>query len=1072
MRFFLAAAAFCTFTLFVLAFSPLQSESSGEFPRELYVRRPVASPQSVSSSVFGPAPAPALVSEVLKKRAARDCFGRPATALVEKLNAFGPGSRRSVAAEAQAPVTLRVLVLRVDFLADRTGSLTTSEGGRFDLRRGTTGFIDPPPHNRDYFLAHMQALSRYYAAMSDSQVLIQYGVFPVSPDSAFHLSDTADYGPWTYSEGDYEIAVRLITDAVEAADLSAEPIVFSQYDMVYVYHAGADLQGDINGDSPYDIPSFTAGLADPIPVDGGASYVYAATVLPETVSQDGLTGAINGVTVHETGHMLGLPDLYNTDDFLPSVGYWSLMDTGNYLSGYVLDPASQEYVYVFGLLPGGLDAYCRRELGRVFGVRTLEEVPVGEQWDDTLRAVEASYEVLRVPLSASEYLMIENRQSELDGNGEIRVTSDPGTGVILGPEANEYDALLPGSGILIWHVDENVISSRSSQGLSPNGGPLARGIDLEEADGIEDLGDPASWEWLGSEFDPYFLGNATLFTPSSVPNSDVNSGTSSHLYVEVASPRAVGMHVSIDRRWAKQGWPVVARGISGSVPGFGDFDDDGLFEIFLAGRDSTLRAWTAPGETYLAGHSGGFFARVPGSVMPVVCYVPVASALVGTVSVSGEGKLYAWAVNDVHSPVLPGEVLAGWPPSIPPVTTSPCAAGTAAIAGCSDGGVYAISSSGTVAWTSASVSGLPVTGSVAAGDLDGDGSYEVAYSSGRSSVYCVSSATGEDVFPPFLLPEDAAADTAGPFVLMADVDGDPDSTLEVLVVLQSGMTFALDMTGTPLSGWPVVLGATFVTWPSAGDVDGDGLAELVVHSAGGNVFVVNGSGIVSSGWPFESGSRADSLSERAGFGASNAVSIVNIDGGSARELLFRQGDSEVTAMTGTRTRVEGWPVSTGAQVSGAPCLADLEGDGATELLVPLADSLLWCFELPADDPGMQWPVVGSTSQRANCLAKPGGYVAASGHGLIAGGRVYAQPNPSRGGSTNIRFTLGSAAAVTVELFDLSGRRVFSFRGTGSPAENSVLWPHAGAAPGVYVVRVEAEADGRKDVAFGRASVIN
>jgi hypothetical protein len=172
----------------------------------------------------------------------------------------------------------------------------------------------------------------------------------VSPDSAFHLSDTADYGPWTYSEGDYEIAVRLITDAVEAADLSAEPIVFSQYDMVYVYHAGADLQGDITGDSSYDIPSFTAGLADPIPVDGGASYVYAATVLPETVSQDNLTGAINGVTAHETGP-LG-PDLSNTDDFLPSVGCWSLMDTGNYCRDTCWI-ATQEYVYVFGL-PGGL----------------------------------------------------------------------------------------------------------------------------------------------------------------------------------------------------------------------------------------------------------------------------------------------------------------------------------------------------------------------------------------------------------------------------------------------------------------------------------------------------------------------------------------------------------------------------------------------------------------------------------------------------------------------------------------------------------------------------------------------
>ncbi|MBN1504978.1 MAG: immune inhibitor A, partial [Candidatus Eisenbacteria bacterium] len=802
-------------------------------------------------SEFAP---PAFLSEALKKRAAPDCFGRPSAALLERFGSLAPASRLSVSGVTQSPVVLRALVLRVDFLSDRTGSLTTSEGGRFDLRNGATAVIDPPPHNRDYFAAHMQALSRYYLAMTDSHVVIQASVFPAAQDSAFHLSDTADYGPWTYSETDYEIAVRLITDAVNAADQSSEPIVFSEYDLVYIFHAGADLQGDIDGDSYNDIPSFTAGLEEPVPVDGGSSYVYAATVLPETVTQDGLTGAINGVIAHESGHMLGLPDLYNTEDFLPSVGYWSLMDTGNYLSGYVWDPTVQDYVYVFGLVPGGLDPYCRRELGRLFGVPALEEVVVEEAWADTLFAVESSYRVLKVPVNAAEYFLVENRQSELDGNGEIVVTTDPATAVILGPESNEYDALLPGSGILIWHVDENVISSRACEGLCPNGGPQERGIDVEEADGIEDLGDPASWEWLGSEFDPYFVGNATLFTPSTVPNSDANSGTSSDVYVEVTSPRAVGMRVSVERQWARPGWPAAARGLSGAVPGFEDFDLDGMDEIFLAGCDSTLRIWTAAGETYLAGHSDGFFAHAPGSVMPVVCNAPLGTLLVGTVSVGGQGKLYAWVAGDVNPPLPRGQVMVGWPPAIPSVTTSPCWFNDNAIVGCSDGAVYAVNGAGAVDWTSASVSGLPVTGSVAAGYLHGGRpdvvQYQVAYSSGRSLVHCVSSGSGEDVFPPFALPEEAAADTAGPFILMADVDGKPDSTLEVLAVLQSGQAFALDAAGELLAGWPISLGDTVLTWPSAGDVDGDGLVELVIHSAGGRVYVVNGSGAVSSGWPY------------------------------------------------------------------------------------------------------------------------------------------------------------------------------------------------------------------------------
>jgi M6 family metalloprotease-like protein len=1016
------------------------------------------------------------MSQVQKRRATRDCLGRPASSLSEKLELSRRPSEQGVAGAQQAPVILRVLGLRVDFLSDRAGSQTTSEGGKFDLRRGTGEFIDPPPHNRDYFSAHLQAVARYYSAMSNGQIIIQWDVFPSSPDTSFHLSDTADYGPWTYSDADFQLAERLITDAVQAADNSAEPITFSQYDIVLLFHAGSDLQGDINNDSPYDIPSFTAGLEHPVPVDGGTSYVYAATVLPETVSQDGLTGALNGVTVHETGHMLGLPDLYNTDDFLPSVGYWSLMDTGNYLGGYVEDPATHELVFVFGLLPGGLDAYCRRELGRVFGIQTEEEVNVDRLWADTLRAVETSSRVLNVPLSASEYYMIENRESELDGNGATIVNADTLTGVILGPASNEYDALLPGSGILVWHVDENVISSRAALGMSPNGSRPDRGIALKEADGIEDLGDPSSWEWLGSEFDPYFVGNATLLTPETVPNSDANSGATSHVFVSVTSSRSVGMYVQAERKWARQGWPVAARANIGSVLGFGDFDSDGTSEVFLAGTDSTLRAWTAAGGTYLPGQSDGLFARAPGSLIPVVCYSAGASALAATVKVDGAGRLYAWAVNDAHAPTLPGQVLAGWPAPTPPVTTSPCAIGDEIIAGCSDGRVYAVLPSGNVTWTGGAPSGLPVTGSIAAGDLDRDGHHEVAFSAGHGSVFCVSSADGADFFPPFPLPAEAASDTAGPYLLMADVDGRPDSTLDVLVTLQSGRVFALDVAGDVMPGWPVSLGDSVLTWPSAGDVDGDGLAELVVRSAGGRLYVVNGDGVVSSGWPFPAEGSRDTVGNGPGSDAAAAISLADLNGDAASELVFRQHDSELSALTGARAAVQGWPVSTGAPVCGSMGVADLEAgsepDGFTELFVPLGDSLLWCFELPQPVSATEWPVLGRSGSRINSLDNWTSHGARPGEGLIVGGDVYAQPNPSRDSATSIRFSLSAAGAVSMEVFDLSGRKVFSFRGAGFPTENEVIWQHGAATAGVYVVRLEVQAQGRKDVAFCRASVIH
>ena len=55
--------------------------------------------------------------------------------------------------------TLRVLGLRIDFQTDRLGSQTSTPDGRFDLRDGKAlGIpIDPPPHNRAFFLSHLQA---------------------------------------------------------------------------------------------------------------------------------------------------------------------------------------------------------------------------------------------------------------------------------------------------------------------------------------------------------------------------------------------------------------------------------------------------------------------------------------------------------------------------------------------------------------------------------------------------------------------------------------------------------------------------------------------------------------------------------------------------------------------------------------------------------------------------------------------------------------------------------------------------------------------------------------------------
>ncbi len=105
--------------------------------------------------------------------------------------------------------------------------------------------------------------------------------------------------------------------------------------------------------------------------------------------------------------------------------------------------------------------------------------------------METSAVALRLPIKSSiqgdEYFVVENRQ---------RVG---------------FDASLPGSGILIWHVDE----TRNNNDIASR-----RIVDLEEADEAASLFDPDN-PTEGS--DPWH-DSSTGFSPTSTPNSNDNSG--------------------------------------------------------------------------------------------------------------------------------------------------------------------------------------------------------------------------------------------------------------------------------------------------------------------------------------------------------------------------------------------------------------------------------------------------------------------------------------------------------------------------------------------------------------------
>jgi M6 family metalloprotease-like protein len=231
---------------------------------------------------------------------------------------------------------------------------------------------------------------------------------------------------------------------------------------------------------------------------GGAGYTQVGEWHCETHDNPGHMATM-GQSIHEMGHDLGWPDLYDVDGSSAGVGAWDIMgDGGAWLktSGYKGTMPAHPSVFL-KWLQGWLSP--QQVTGSAPGVQLqqVETSPSVVQMLNNPNGVDWSF---GQHSGAGEYFLAENRQQ-------------------VG-----YDAGLPGCGLLIWHIDETVRSDGQA-----NANDSHRLVDLEEADGRDDLDHKTN---TGDASDPYpgSSGNRT-FNTSSNPNSRLYSGTDSGVSV-------------------------------------------------------------------------------------------------------------------------------------------------------------------------------------------------------------------------------------------------------------------------------------------------------------------------------------------------------------------------------------------------------------------------------------------------------------------------------------------------------------------------------------------------------------
>lgn len=312
------------------------------------------------------------------------------------------------------------------------------------------------------------------------------------------------YGCGSPPECNSAPAAELVREAVAAADAGVDLSQFDNngdgmVDGLFVVHAG---RGCEETNSPDDIWSHAGALDPPYVADGVSVARY--TTEPEKL---GSGHAQIGVFVHEFGHALGLPDLYDTNipPAYPSAGLgnWSVMAGGNWNGG-------QRH-------PAFFDAWCKQRLQYINPV-----VPVTNPGQIVLGRSEANpvaYKLWANGVIGDEYFLAEYRNAE-------------GT--------NEN---LDGRGLLIYHVDE--AQSNNNNEWYP--GHTDQGhyhVALEQADNHFDLEQNHN---RGDGGDPYPGSSSNReFSASSSPNSNAYSDGSSQVTVTaIGNPGAESISVTI-----------------------------------------------------------------------------------------------------------------------------------------------------------------------------------------------------------------------------------------------------------------------------------------------------------------------------------------------------------------------------------------------------------------------------------------------------------------------------------------------------------------------------------------------
>ncbi len=935
----------------------------------------------------------------------------------------------------------------------------TTGNGKFDLSFPSKKVIDPPPHDKKYFDAHLQFLKNYFAKFSIS---IEYEII----DSVFTLSKQMRYYSPPQDSG-FERLLNLVYETWSSVKNSSVRTNYplSSYDCYIIFHAGVGRDINLSAEygynpTPFDIPSVFVN-ADSISSflrRNGISdnfEIKNSIILPETESRviQSITGetllqiGLNGILVSNFASFLDLPDLFDTNTGRSRIGRFGLMD----------GPGIFSYQ---GVLPPAPSAWEKIKLG---ACKPVEVKPT----KDTVISIysfqlEPNRAIYKVPINAKGYFLLENRNRDAfsdgvklkfywrDSTGEKIIertffkdeigfnyfSVDSIYGVLI--DVDEPDWALPGSGVLIWYIDENVIDEKMKTN-SINNDARRLGVKLVEADGPQVIyGDEIGWE-----FDMWFFGNSAPtykneFSINAYPWNPTNNLSNFNFKIYNFSAPSPVMTLKIGFSDSiiipAPAFPKQTEGLTErSFVTIADIDHDPKNEIII--NSSTGIFAFNPSGTSLTLNEQGYYTNIKSDFACAVLDVD-GDRKNDVIGVDGK-KVYVFKTYDSN---LDGFVDSVWTFENDNFISTPTAIfQDKIIFGDSVGNLVFLNKDGTLN-KKVKIGDEPIVSLICA-----DSNW-VAIS--RSKIKTEISEWKFD----------------DGFVSGAGIDNDKDGKVEYVVgVGERGKIFILDIqTGTIKTVQTPEVMANVRTSPAIADLNGDGFPDIII-SIGNKIWAFNYLGSTLLNFPIEV--------RNANFVSSPVV--VNFYGDSLPEIIVGTDNSQVYAFEANGKVVPGFPVS----ISGA-CLtspAVYYESNLVYLLVPSIDGYLysWTIRSSPTQAKVFWSSYLRDERHSNYSSREFIPIVEPPFAeVLYEDEVYNWPNPVYDDFTFIRVKTFKDAKVNVKIFDVSGFKVDEFNfSTTADFETDVRWNVKNINSGIYYARIEATANGKSEVKIIKIAVV-